>query len=296
MQGGSKGVSALVVFGNQSKDTMHTSKIDWEALLATSLDTSIAKRGAPRINGHNALNQITTAMHEGLHLIYAVKHGYAVLSVSVAPSPKGYAYPQHGTAQGFTADYMPHDVLGSVESYVAAAIFEYELDPRDDNYIAGLEEQGALSSGISIIKSARNRNPDDLGTSFTSNIGLLYDAFTTVADEYFGFFSPLIITVAKAILFYRNGRSGTVPPHYTGLICKYVNDYLAERLPDNHYFGRIQQVTHRLRPTATAQNDIAQKQYAKWMRENDLDTILEIHRKKLLGHILTGSTTVLVEI
>ena len=264
---------------------MNTSKIDWEGLLATSLDTAIAKRGAPRITDHNALDQVATALHEGLHLIYAVKHGYAVISVSVAPSPKGYAYRWDSPIKGYTVDDMPHNVLGSVESYLAAAILEYELDPRDDNYIAGEEERLALETGQKVNRNERNRNPDDLGALFTSNVGLLDDAFTTVAAEYFGFFSPLIITVAKAILFYRRGRSGTVPPHYRDLICKYVNDYLAERLPDNHYFGRIQQVTQRLRPTATAQNDIAQKQYEKWMRENDLDTMLEIHRRKQLGKI-----------
>jgi hypothetical protein len=274
MQDGSKDVSALAVFGNQSKDTMNTPKIDWEDLLATSLDTSIAKRGALRITDHNALDQVATALHEGLHLIYAVKHGYAVISVSVAPSPKGYAYRRNSPAKGYTVDDMPHNVLGSVESFLAAAIFECELDPRDDNYTAGEEEKLALGAAQKLLWTARN-NP-----VFVSDVGLLYDAFTTVAAEYFGFFSPLIITVAKAILFYRKGKSGTVPSYYTDLICKYVSDYLAERLPDNHYFGRIQQVTQRLRTTATAQNDIAQKQYDKWMRENDLDTILEILSRK----------------
>lgn len=254
--------------------------INWDRIIETPLDIRLAKLRAPRISDHNAMNQIATALHEAIHFVYAVKHKSPVLFVAVATSPKGAAYPRVSNAKGFTADYMMRCEVGSVESYVAAAIFEFELDPRPDNVIASLEEQDALESAQSIIKLALDNNPKDSGALFTSNVGILADSFNVVCHEFYGFLSPLIKTVAKAILFYRKGKDGMVSNNHTDQISQYIKAYLSDNLHDFHYYGGIESTIKWLSPAVKKQNDIEKKQYEKWMRENDIDTILAIYGKK----------------
>ena len=256
-------------------------QINWDRIIDTPLDIPLAKLRAPRISDHNALNQIATALHEAIHFIYAVKHKSLVLFVAVATSPKGAAYPRVSNAKGFTADYMMSCEIGSVESYVAAAIFEVELDPRPDNAIVSSEEQHALESAQSIIKLALDNNPKDSGALFTSNVGILEDAFNVVCHEFYGFFSPLIKTVAKTILFHR-GKDGMVSNSHTDQISQYIKAYLSEHLHDFHYYGGIEGAIKWLSPAVKKQNDIEKKQCEKWMRENDIDTILAIHKQKQL--------------
>lgn len=259
-------------------------QINWNRIIETPLDIPLAKLRAPRISDHNALNQIATALHEAIHFIYAVKHKSPVLFVAVATSPKGAAYPRVSNAKGFTADYLLSCSKGSVESYVAAAIFEVELDPRPDNAIASLEEELGLKAAQGIIKAALDRNPNDLGAMFTSNVGILEEAFNVVCHEFYGFFSPLIKTVAKAILFHR-GKDGMVSINHTDQISQYIKAYLSEQLYDLHYHGGIESTIKWLSPAVKKQNDIEKKQYEKWMRENDIDTILAIYRQKQLDGI-----------
>ena len=257
-------------------------KINWEAIYQAPLNIALAKLNAPNISDYNAMNQIATALHEAIHFVYAVKHKNVVLFVAVATSPNGAAYPRTSNAKGFTADYMLSSDIGSVESHVATTIFELELDPRTDNAIAASEEKLALKCGEGIIQEARN-NHNFLYANFTSNVGILNDAFDTVCNEFFHYFSPLFKTVAKAILFHRKAKDGMVSNHHTDNISQYITDYISELLPDWHYCGGIDQTIKWLSPTVKKQNDIEMKRYDKWMRENDLDTMLEIYKLKQLN-------------
>ena len=248
--------------------------IDWEMLSRLPLDTKLAKKAAPRISDHTAENQIATALHESIHIIYAIKHDAEVvwMEIATAARPKK---PNDRFVKGSINDDLGRGSIGVIESYSAAALFELLLDDDEDNYAATIEEKYAIES----IKQHRYYNKDNISLKFVSDNSFINSIFERIypsggLEKHWN----TIKTVAKALLYYRT-KEGYIIGH-TWAICDYVKKCLpqdkvtVEQTTDFYY------TIKRLSPFVKKQNALEMKRHEKWMRENDLDTILGIIEAK----------------
>src|SRR5574343_1255734 len=106
-------------------------RIDWDKLAAMDIDLDIPRKRAPGLSDTSAADQIATALHEVIHLIFAVMHGVYARDISVSFRVRGDVYGSRwGRIQGQCMDYAYHDSWRDVESSIAAALFEALLAPR----------------------------------------------------------------------------------------------------------------------------------------------------------------------
>lgn len=255
---------------NQNLDN----KINWEMLFNLPLDTHLARKAAPRIIEHNAQNQIATALHESIHIFYAVKHKSPILSAAIATSNK-FKNASGNIVKGSIIDLLDNWTIGAIESYLAAGLFELELDCDNINYIAKAEETNAINT----LQSYRKVNSDNVSLPFFSDKDFVESIFEKIYPHELTNNWITIKTVAKALLFYRK-KDGYFPDHLLGSLSAFVRNRLSDIEATRDDVGDFYLTMSALSPYVKKQNAIERKKYEKWMRENDLDTILENNKKK----------------
>ena len=253
-------------------------KINWEMLFNLPLDTKLVRKAAPRITEHNAQNQIATALHESVHILYAVKHKSIILSAAIATS-NNFKNASGSTVKGSIIDLLDNWTWGAIESYLAAGLFELELDSDNNNYIAKAEEINAINT----LQSYRKVNASNVSLPFFSDKSIVEGIFEKIYPHEFTKNWITVKTVAKALLYYRK-KDGYFPDHLLGSLTRFVRDRLCDIEPTRDDVKDFYSTMSALSPYVKKQNAIERKQYEKWMRENDLDTILENNRIKQLKY------------
>lgn len=251
-------------------------KIDWEMLLKLPLDTKLAKKATSRISDHTAHNQIASALHESVHIFYALKHNSPIFSVLVATSPS-FKNLLGNNVKGEVIDLLDNWTIGAIESYLAACLFELELDFDNENKIAKIEQSNAINS----VQMYRKVNADNVSLPFFSDKNFLEGIFEKIYPHEFTKNWITIKTVAKALLYYRD-KIGYLPQGYIRSLTDYVRECLSEMRPSHGDAEDFYSTMRDLSPFVKKQNVIEKKQYDKWMRENDIDTILNNHKIKKL--------------
>lgn len=65
---------------------------NWEEIIKTSLSLEISRLKAPHLSDVSAADQIATALHEAIHLVYAVWMDVTVAFIAVSPWKSGSVY------------------------------------------------------------------------------------------------------------------------------------------------------------------------------------------------------------
>ena len=248
-------------------------KIDWDMLRSTPFDSLLAKKAAPRITDHNAENQKATAAHEAIHITFAVKHGSPILSVCIGTSTKLKKI-YGNIVKGSTIDLIHSGTIGAIESYLAAGIFETLLDPNPGNFIANVEKENAIKS----ITIYRGNNLGDVSLRFFSDVDMVENFSERLLDELK--INWLIIElVAKALLYYRD-IDGYFPMNLLGQLSQFIRNELIKLKSHPQPSDQFMKCIEQLSPFVVKQSALEKKQHDKWMRENDLDTILSIIKSK----------------
>lgn len=261
------------------RNTNIVNKINWEMLFNLPLDTKLARKAAPRISEHNAANQKATAIHEALHICYAVKHQSPVLWAEIGTSVNSKNALRRSAAKGSICDYLDKGTMGSIESHFAAGLFEFLLDDDKENYAGKAEE----NCGVDSIRIYRDIHKNNVSLNFFSELSFVENILEKIYPHELGANWSVIKTVAKALLYYRTSE-GYIPPNYLGQITAYVRNAWSQNQATQSQIFDFHSTIRELSPFVKKQNAIERKQFEKWMRENDLDTILEKNKKKQLKY------------
>lgn len=197
---------------------------NWPEITNTDLSLELARIKAPNISDSNAANQVATALHEAIHLIYAVGFGIYVNFVAVSTRKKGSIFWKGQRSQGFTLAYDYNEGKPAIYSTCAAAIFELELNDKNSNELV----QAELEIAYNAAKYLRWQCPyEHEATEF-----ILENVLNNLTGHEFnsesgplGRFWWLIRAVAIAILVSRTSAKGIVSYKNTSAICSYVRKY-----------------------------------------------------------------------
>lgn len=214
----------------------------------------IAKFKTPQLSDVTAADQIATALHEAIHLIYAVWWGIYVDFVAVSTRKFGSVFWKGRKVKGTTLAFDYDFGYPAIHSTCAAALFELELNNKEPNFIVEAEINTAL-------KVARNYGwpePNDEKTAHAMVIKALniQTSYKFSAEEgQLGHLWWLIRSVAIAILVSRKKENGEVSTKKTQLIRRFVHRFCkSEKAGVGEYYPY-----DRLRTSMT--------QDIKWLRE-----------------------------
>lgn len=212
---------------------------NWEEIIKTSLSLEIAKFKAPQLSDVTAADQIATALHEAIHLIYAVWCDIYVNFVAVSTCKNGSVFWQGSKVKGTTLAYDYDSGYSAIYSTCAAAIFELELNNKDSNFIVEAEIKIALNA-------ARNLSWPEPNDEKTANAIVINALNTQTSNEFnaedgqLGQIWWLIRSVAIAILVSRRKVDGEVSAKNTRKICEFVYRFCkSEKSGTGEYFPNI---------------------------------------------------------
>ncbi|MDP1657741.1 MAG: hypothetical protein Q8L73_00120 [Methylotenera sp.] len=197
---------------------------NWGEIINTPVSLELARIKAPRISDSTATNQIITALHEAIHLIYAVWFGIYVNFIAVSTRKNGGVFWKGRRVLGFTLAYDYDEGKPAIYSTCAAAIFELEINDRNSNELV----QAELAVAYKAAKNLRWPDPyDRAATEFIIEnvLNNLTGHVFSVERGPIGRLWWLIRAVAVAILTSRTKSTGVVSPKNTQIICKYVRKY-----------------------------------------------------------------------
>lgn len=197
---------------------------NWEEIIKTPLSLEIAKFKAPQLSDTAAADQIATALHEAIHLIYAVWCDIYVSFVAVSTQKNGSVFWRGDKVKGMTLAFDYDFGYPAIYSTCAAALFELELNNKEPNFTVEAEINIAL-------KAARNLSwpePNDEKTANAIVIEALnmQTSYEFSAEEgQLGHLWWLIRSVAIAILVSRKKANGEVSTKKTQKIREFVRRF-----------------------------------------------------------------------
>lgn len=228
---------------------------NWEEIIKTPLSLEIARLKAPQLSDVTAADQIATALHEAIHLIYAVWCDIYVSFVAVSTQKNGSVFWRGAKVKGTTLAFDNGFGYPVINSTCAAALFELELNNKQPNFTVQAEIDVALRAA----KSLGWPEPNDEKTANAMVIEVLniHASNKFSAEEgQLGHLWWLIRSLAIAILASRTKAKGEVSTKKTQKIREFVKRFCkSEKAGVGEYYPY-----DRLRTSMT--------QDIKWLRES----------------------------
>lgn len=214
---------------------------NWEEIIKTPLSLEIARFKAPSLTDEDAADQIATALHESIHLLYAVWDDIYVNFVGVSTRKYGSVFWKGHKVKGATLAQDYNSGQPAINSTCAAALFELELNNKNVNYNVETEIEIALKAA----KHLKWPEPHDDKTAHKIVVSTLNTQTSNVYSTEVGQLGHLwwlVRSIAIAILASRRKTDGRVTEKNTRKICEFVYRFCkSEKSGTGEFFPEFRQ-------------------------------------------------------